>query len=339
MEWQQGTRGAGGRSDALQRFLASVGADRGAITAPSDAATAEVIGALTRAGVDALLLKGRGLTALLYHADEHRSFADVDLLVAPAVFDAAGAVLARLGYTYAGVNRGIDDVGGVVHARTWLSAPPRSSDRPAIDLHRWLPGARADPAVAWVSLVARRTWIELGGHQVAVLDRTGQAVHLATHAAQHGPAFRKHLDELELALARWPAGVWDSAARLTSEIDATEAFAAGLRLCRAGAAEAARLRLPATDELDWKIEHRAERPRGTFHLQALAEASGLRDRADVVRRSLVPPRAWIIHEHPWAEPGGLRVVAAYGLHLALAPAWAARAWRFRWHAQRAGRAR
>jgi hypothetical protein len=164
-------------------------------------------------------------------------------------------------------------------------------------------------------------------------------MHLAMHAAQHGPTFGKHVDELHLALERWPAEVWDAAAVLASEIAATAAFASGLRLVPRGAAEASRLQLPATDELDWTIRHLASRPRGTFHLRALAEARSLRDRLRIARRSLLPSRAWITHQHPWAHEGRLYVAAAYGLHLARAPVWAARAWRFRRRAGRAARAR
>ena len=213
------------------------------------------------------------------------------------------------------------------------------ADESMVDLHRWLAGAEKSPAAAWDALVARRTWIEVGGRRAAVLDRPGQAMHLAMHAAQHGPAYERQLGELALALERWPADVWDSAAELAGEIGATPAFAAGLRLLPRGAAEARRLGLPSTAELDWKIRHRATRPRGTFHVQALAEADGLGERLRILRRALLPSRAWIMHEHPWARQGGLRLVAAYAGHLARAPAWAARAWRFRRAARRAGRVR
>jgi hypothetical protein len=161
-------------------------------------------------------------------------------------------------------------------------------------------------------------------------------MHLATHAAQHGPAVVKHLHELELALALWPDEVWEQAALLAGEIGATDAFAAGLRLCHQGVAVATALGLPRTDELDWSIRHRGERPRGTFHLQAFVEAQTPLEHLDVLRRSLLPRRAWIIQQHPWARPGGWRVLAAYGLQLAKAPAWAARAWRFRRRVRRAG---
>jgi hypothetical protein len=208
-----------------------------------------------------------------------------------------------------------------------------------IDLHRWLPGARAAPAAAWEALVARRMWIEIGGRQAAVLDRPGQAMHLATHAAQHGPAFQKHVHELALALERWPGDVWDAARILAEEVDATEAFAAGLRLLPEGEVVAARLGLQSTAELDWTLRHRHERPRGTFHVQALADARGTGERLDILRRSLLPGRVWLMNQHPWARPGGPRLIVAYGVHLARAPVWAGRAWLYRRRAGRASRSR
>ncbi len=304
------------------------------VTATVDVATAEVLAALESAGVDALLLKGPALTALLYAAGEHRSYADTDLLVPPSALDATEKTLAALGYANGDSKTGVDDIGGVVHAHSWIRAT--SVDQSMIDLHHWLAGADCSPAVAWDALLARRTWIEVCGRRAAVLDRAGQAMHLALHAAQHGPAYERHLDELALALERWSADVWDSAAELAEEIGATLAFAAGLRLLPQGAAEASRLRLPSTAELDWKIKHKSTRPRGTFHVEALADANGLIERLRILRRALLPRRAWILHEYPSAREGGLRLIAAYAAHLARAPTWAARAYRFRRRARRAG---
>jgi sarcosine oxidase gamma subunit len=325
--------------DALHDFAARFAAPSGGLTGTLDAVAAEVLAAFRQVGVEALLLKGRALAILLYRAGEQRDYSDVDLLVAPHDLDAAEATLRGLGYENSSSVKGIDDIGGVVHADTWIPATPGSHDQAMIDVHRWLPGARATPGKAWGALAARRTWIEIEGRQAAVLDRAGQAMHLATHAAQHGPAFPQHVDELALALERWPADVWDSAAVLAKEIDATDAFAAGLRLVSEGAEMAERLALGSTAELDWKIRHRHARPRGTFHLQALADARGARERVGILRRSLLPSQAWIKHQHPWARAGGLRVIAAYGAHLARAPGWAVDAWLFRGRARRAGRAR
>jgi len=324
------------RLDALHRFRARVAPEPEPRATAVDVAAAEVLAGFEEAGVEALLLKGRGIATLLYGAGVRRSSVDVDLLVAPEHREAAENVLATLGYVEV-ADGWLDDVGRVVHARKWMRTGPRAAEQPPIDLHRWLPGARAEPAVVWKALAARRAWIELGGRRAAVLDRGGQAMHLATHAAQHGSASERHVAELAHALALWPAPVWESAARLAGEIGATDAFAAGLRLTRPGAAEAVRLGLSATDVMDWKIRHRAEQPRGAYHLQALAEARSLRARLDVLRRSLFPRRAWIVRQHPWAGRGWLRLTMAYGLHLTRAPVWATHAWRFSRRAHRSGR--
>jgi hypothetical protein len=302
-----------------------------------DRATSEVLTAFESVGIDVLLLKGAALAALLYSAGEHRSYSDIDLLVAPSRLEAAEQALEALGYANADSVTGVDDVGGVVHAHTWVRRA--QADPTMIDLHHWLSGAEAHPAEAWEALLARRTWIDVEGRRAAVLDSSGQAMHLALHAAQHGAAYGRQLDELALALERWPAGVWDAAAALAEQIAATRAFAAGLRLLPRGAAEAERLGLPLTDEEDWTIRHRVARPRGTFHVRALAEAGSLSERASILRRALLPERAWIVLQHPAAAHSTIRLVGAYATHLARAPAWAARAWRFRRKARRAARPR
>src|SRR4051812_26306482 len=135
----------------------------------------EIFSAFERAGMDALLLKGAGIAALLYHEGERRSYVDLDLLVPPHDVAEAEELLAGLGYRNTTEGLGIDDVGGVVHAETWRAVPPGGSFEVPVELHRWLPGARVAPEDAWPVLWAHRTAIALGGRDVAVLDRPGQA--------------------------------------------------------------------------------------------------------------------------------------------------------------------
>ena len=118
-----------------------------------------------------------------------------------------------VGGTLAG-ETGVDDVGGVVHAHTWVRATAEGETM--IDLHHWLSGAEAPAALAWDALGEHRAWIDVGGRRVAILDRTGQAVHLALHAAQHGTDAGRPLHELALSLERWPAEVWDAAGTLAA---------------------------------------------------------------------------------------------------------------------------
>jgi hypothetical protein len=171
--------------------------------------------------------------------------------------------------------------------------------------------------------------VDLGGRRVPTLGPSGLALHMALHAAQHGPGDLKAMGDLDRGLVRLPPEIWQEATRLARALRATEGFAAGLRLMPAGAMVADELGLPPAEGLLWHIAHRDERPRGTFHLQAFTEARGLRERTAVLRRSLLPTRAWIVWEHPWAAAGGARLLAAYGLHISRTPALAVRALAFR----------
>ena len=295
-----------------------------------DAAAVEALDTLAAAGVDALLLKGPALARALYAPDEHRGYSDVDLLVSPADLPEARTALTGVGYKHGEEVFGIDDVGEILHSETWSRRVEAGPGSPLlIDLHWRLPGCEAPAEAAWEALARRRASIELNGREAAVLDREALALHLAIHAAQHGPDDLKAIADLTRGLERWPLEVWRAAASLAAELEATPTFAAGLRLVPIGAERADELRLPPTDELDWAIRHRDLRPRGTFHLEALTRARGARARADVLRRSLLPNRQWIAWQYPWAAGSRARLVAAYGAHLLRTPVWAGRAWRYR----------
>jgi Uncharacterised nucleotidyltransferase len=302
-----------------------------------DAAAVEVFDAFDAAGVQAVLLKGPALAQLLYKADEHRGYSDVDLLVAPRQLAAAERVLAGLGYANIADRLGIDDVAGVLNAETWtrVGGTETATAGTMVDMHWQLPGSEASPEAAWEALTRGCERVELQGRRVPTLAVEGLALHLATHAAHHGPRHEQPIEDLAKGLERWSPDVWRAAGRLAGEIEATEAFGAGLRQIPPGAALAGELGLPATDGLEWRIAHRAARPRGASRLQAFEEARSLSERAAVLRRSLFPRREWIAWQYHWARGSRLRMVAARVLHLMRAPMWAARAWRFQRRARRA----
>lgn len=288
-----------------------------------DGAAAEVLDRFDEAGVASLLLKGAALAQLLYSSKQQRGYSDVDLLVAPDHLPAARRVLSELGYENTTAARGVEDIAGAVHAETWVRRSEVIGPL-MIDLHARFPGVQVAPEDAWLLLAAERTSIEVGRRNASVLSRKGLAFHLATHAAQHGPDDPRPLVELRLALAEWPAPTWRGAAELAGRLAGEAAFAAGLRLVPEGAALAAELGLPATDTLDWEIRNRGERPRGTYHLQALAEARGLRERARVACRILLPTREWIAWENPRAARGRLSLLRAYATHMLRLPWWGVR---------------
>lgn len=320
---------------ALREFVARLNPGASGLAPVLDAALVVILEACEQRRLAPLLLKGAALAQLLYREDEQRGYADIDLLIDPRELDRVRQCLSELGYHDSSKSLGIDDVGGVVHAESWID----EAHVVQVELHYWLAGSQLDPHLAWQVLSRRRLWIEIAGRSVPVLDRGGQAMQLALHAAQHGPDYPKGLRELALGLERWPIEVWQDAAGLASELQAADTFAAGLRLVAAGERLARELGLASNPALDWEIRNRGARPRGTFHLDALSQASTARERLDILRRSLFPARAWLVWHYPWADRGRTGLALARTLHLLRAPAWALRALRFRRRAQQAGRPR
>jgi hypothetical protein len=301
-----------------------------------DEAAAGLVRALEQVGVDSLILKGPALDALLYGEGERRRYVDIDVLVSPSDLRAAEGTLESLGYRNAGAHLGIDDVGGVVHAETWIHLQSGTLT-PQIEVHRWFPGAQRRPDEVWATLWSERTQISLCGIPVWVLNVPGQAMQLATHLAQHGPAYARGAWELRLALERWPAEVWQRAADLAHRIGAIEPFATGLQLVAPSAALIEELHLPSATAAVWDAEHRDEFPRGLYFLEATRRAKGT-ERLHLVRRALLPSARWIVYTYRLGdEPGRLRLLAAYAQHLARAPVWAARAAWFSRRRRRAAR--
>lgn len=316
-----------GRSEALTDFAArSRDAPR---RAHLDQAAAEAIDAIDRAGIEVLLLKGAGLAQALYAPDRERAYFDIDLLVAPASRTTAENVLSALGYRNVTKDRGIDDVAGVVHAELWTRLGKFGNV--SIDLHRKLAGCAAPPEVIWTALRRDARSMQLGDQKLGVLtsSEVGFALQVALHLAQHGPGDAKALADLRLALTSWPHGLWERAAVMARELQAVEAFAAGLRLVPEGEALAEALELTSGQRVLWDLENRESRPRGTFHLDALSRASNSKQRLAVLRRALLPSPEWIRWEMPWAAHGKARLAAGYLLHLVRTPQWALRAALFR----------
>jgi Uncharacterised nucleotidyltransferase len=316
----------GRQTGALEDF--AVRAGTAAHTSRLDVALVELLDACAAEGVEPLVLKGAALARTLYRNDESRGYFDVDLLVAEEDLSVVGQVLERTGYRNITELQGVDDVAGILHAQIWALVPPESGNL-TIDLHWQLEGCEAPPHGVWEVLSARHMSIDVAGRQVRTLDMPGLALHLALHIAQHGPDDLKAAGDLRRGLERWSPETWRQAAELAAQLQATGAFAAGLWLVPGGELVASSLGLAAPDALLWRIEHRDERPRGTFHLQAFSEARGLRERMNLLRRSLLPSREWMVWGHPKAGTSRLRLFAAYCVHILRAPVWAIRAWRFR----------
>jgi len=253
------------------------------------AAAFEAFAALDAARIPTLFLKGLALEAALYEPGEHRGFLDFDVLVAPDRLANAATVLGKLGYRNAHVTHAWETW---MHAEYWW----RPVDGARADLHWSIVGMGADPADAWSVLWAGSEEQCHGERTLRVLGRDATALHVALHAAQHGPRSLKAIGDLNRALARWP-DAWTGATDLAARLDALPAYIAGLRLTPQGRELVERLGLDPHEGYAW-IRRYGIGPRGSVYVAQWEAATGTRAKLAVARAALLPSRRQMLIWYP-----------------------------------------
>ena len=272
-----------------------------------DREAARAVKQLRVEGVPSILLKGRTIATWLYDDDEIRPYVDVDLFVPPARFDTAIEVLARLGYRPRLVGADPSELG---RKELDLIGPAEV----CIDLHHGLLGAAAPSEQVWELLQQHTVRLSLGaGQEVTALDVPARAMHLALHVAQNGPVDVKAVVDLERGLARVGRSDWERAAGLADEIGATEAFAAGLRLVPAGEVLAEELALTRRMSVELALRVRSA-PQDALFFERLSEASGVRGKAALVARKVVPTSASLRANSKVASRGPMGLLLARMSH-------------------------
>ena len=280
-----------------------------------DAATAELFSALAQAGARARLLKGPAIARWLYHDPDEREYGDCDVLIAPEWLADAERALEALGYEREYDDRALPEWWRE-HASAWL----RHRDGVSVDLHRTLVGVGVPDPECWQLLSADPGSLRIVDTEVLTLNEPARMLHVALHAAQHGPGRGQGIQDLNRTLERGDDQVWRDAAGLARSLHAEDALAAGLALSESGRALATRLELPSAGAaIDARLRA-AGAPSPALTFEALASAAGLRARAAIVWRKLVPPAEFMTHWDPAAERGGARLLWAY----ARRPAWVLR---------------
>jgi hypothetical protein len=150
----------------------------------------------------------------------------------------------------------------------------------------------------------------VGGLEVEVLGPAARAMHVALHAAQHGVGRSQGVEDLARALDGLPLALWRSAAELAERLDATAAFAAGLRMLPPGEELRDRLGLPEGTTVEVALRARTA-PDLSLGLHRLAATPGLPHKIAFVVRKLVPPPGWMRAWLPLARRGRLGLAAAY----------------------------
>jgi len=262
----------------------------------------EAASALGESGIPCILLKGASLQRLLYADGTPRAYRDVDLLISPESREGTAIVLSRLGYQ--------PFYGEETSYPAYYDLWNRERDAAVIDLHWTLWGVGVGPAEVWRRLSLSTERIPVGGADLDALDRTACTFHIALHAARHGPAFVRSRTDLERALDQLGTEVWSEAAALAAELDATEAFAAGLRLLEPGRRLAEELGLPAGVSVETALLSTSAPPL-SLGFAELAETPGLRGKMGRIRRELFPSREFMRTWWPQARRGRGRLALSY----------------------------
>ncbi len=279
-----------------------------------DQVAGQVIDALRQRDVRPILLKGASFAHWLYGDGGARPYNDIDLLVAPDQQATAGEVLADLGY----VLRCAEAAQGeqADHATNWDRA-----GSPTIDLHNTM-SARlgVGSSRCWEVVSAQARPAVIGGRPAEVLAPESLALHVVLHA-EVGKT--KTIDDLGRALSRLSLPDWQRTMELAEALDALPAFGIGLRLLPEGEAMATALGVPdePTVELMLQASSTATLARP---FEEVARAHGIRGKATLVARELIPTPSFVRLWFPPARGSRLGLVAGYLYRLVWVP----------WHAPR-----
>ena len=265
-----------------------------------DGVTAEVAAALDRTGVTFVLLKGP-VTAQWLYSGESRSYGDTDLLVPARSERRAEAVLHTLGFRADPGTGWVDP--GVARNHVWIR------ESAIVELHVTLTGIEVAPADVWENLSQDAGTMSVRGQTVRILALPARLLHVALHAAQHGPGFSRPLRDLELACAAHGIEDWRPAAALAARLDAIQAFSAGLDLAPDGRAIRRALELPDASDPTVLLRARSASPVALGVARFAGETP--RGRARQVLRVLLPTPAFLRWWTPLARRGRRGLVAAY----------------------------
>lgn len=153
--------------------------------------------------------------------------------------------------------------------------------------------------------------MRVAGLEVEVPAPPARALHLALHAFQHGTTTTQALGDLARALEVLDGRTWAAAAALAERLEATGAFASGLRLHPEGRRVAAELALPARAPARVALLAGDPPPGGGLAFEQLASTPGVRAKLVFVARKLLPTRRFMRWRYPRAARGGRWMALAY----------------------------
>lgn len=271
-----------------------------------DFAAADVIRALARAGIPAVVLKGAALFDW-YPDGATRTYVDSDLWIPPHAQPEAVMILGELGFTHLAGQ--VDPLNLPAwfanHATTWL----RARDGGEIDLHRRLQFVNRAAEAVWTLLWPGAEAFTVAGEQARRLGVPARALYVVLHAAGHGSGCTHAQDHLRAALNVVDLAGWQAAAALAHELRAVDMFSTGLRLTPEGAAMARKLGLPMASSVNAAL-YTLTPPPIAFGFEQLASASRLA-RVRLLLWKFFPPPGFIRHWWPPAARSRRMLLVGY----------------------------
>jgi hypothetical protein len=251
-------------------------------------------------GIETILLKGPAIASWLYRDGSSRPYGDADLMVSPADWETAEAILLELGFQQELAP--LDHPGmGSFASKAWI----RGSEN--VDLHCTLWGLGVDPDAVWATVASTTATIEVNGTQLRALGPEARALLLATHAAKHGDGWA--VNDLERGVAMLPLDLWERAAALARQLDATPAFVSGMRLVPGGRSLIKHIGvvdapLPEASLRAWRVPM-------ALGFEELSKTPGLAAKLRFVFRELFPTPAFMRWWSPLARRGVFGLYVSY----------------------------
>lgn len=289
---------AGKDKEAVSRFVSRT---------RTNAWTVEVVDALRRRGIRAVLLKGPVIAHWLYAADPvARTYCDVDLLVSPDDRDQAEAALEQIGFS-----RPMHPEWLRTHARTWL----RAADGANVDLHRTLHGMETiSERLVWDEVLAGAEALVVAGVEVDILGLDMRALHTVMHLASYDTPQSKPTEDLRRALSQLDRPSWQRAAELARRLGVDDEMGCRLRMLPDGEALAGELGLPAVGKLwsygRWAIVQ-GNQPGDIYPFVSFSSVRALSGRARWVVQRQFPSPDYMRFRYPVARKGRIGLAMSY----------------------------
>ncbi len=193
------------------------------------------------------------------------------------------------------------------HAEVWRRGKPFEVE---IDLHRSLP--RAENAEAVFEALSRDAQtIQIGPVRVRTPSDAGCALIIALHAAVHGPARERSLDDLRRAVSVVTEATWRDAASLAADVGLMSSFAFGLRLVDSGGALADRLGVLGAGTFGDRLRASGTKDDGAMWIYRVRNAPSRRLAASTLYDALFPTPSSVRARYPELGSSRIRLCEYY----------------------------